>query len=980
MIELLTPLASFAIDIVTSLVSGKIYDWLKGDADLQYRMSICFDNALDKWKDVPIETRNEMRGDATRHFEKLRSYIDNPAKGEHPYEKNLLKLWAEEMLHDSVCTAALEMHKLDNISSKQDVQTNIMLDIQKIIKDSAGNVHQLHNLIAETISIVVEPLISELKTKHALQIIEELEKYGQQIIEDDKELAAKICFCKAECKEEDAEECNRLYRQAWTLCPNVEKYISVQAQCLCLQGENEDAERLIEELPDSNIFKKAYKVATAEDSERSFNECDENLKRKYAFRQHICSLLNRKGKDVDLFHLDKTTIPSQLCHENLLDWTYVIFSRMKPVNGMIMFMRQPMYAEKAKPALEATGAFLDKLKNTDRLLDFKEVKAYHYYMSYMCDGNPHWLNEYQQLKMPMPQPNSIIFYMMEVAMLTMESKYDEAFSKIAALGDLIDEFVLQVAITISMLSESTYMLQWAFSIASSKDITVGGITVKQIAFSINETNCEIISSSLNLLKFNNPMDKEVLLQRCNLIGHKPIDTKVLDENPENCSKELVPFVAILYSEKGKIEYAASLLRPIIDEKTLDFSLRVYIDLMLKQDINRPYVYRLLKKLRKSGFNKENDLLEQELNMATAIGDNEDALEITTLLYSRYPNNEHVLTNYIVALGLNHNNGLRNHYDEVLHFKFTVPSAVQRVFNAYFTEGMKEEALDFIYQKTIDLNNADTDFLYFSLTTTELSQTIQQEYDIAVDGRYVLCDIDGERISIKVDINTELGETLLGVRKGDVVNVCISGHTKQAEVIAIQNKYGALYCDIIRKTADGSNPNIHIIHPDMTHPLESLKEALKELDPNAENYQKRREEAWSAYEHQRLWLIHLANDCEPLDSYYKYLFTPSKVVVCPPMALQVLRNGFDISKHRYVLGLSSLLMFFEFSQKYNITFTTRFVLPKALQEYLKCTSKRTGIQLTYELYEGIGNGCVKRFKSDYIDMDYEIRMRHLLSNV
>lgn len=980
MIETITAsLLPKAIDIVTSLISDKIYDWIKEDADLQSRMFQCFDKALDKWDDVPLSTREEMKGDASKHFSRFKSYIDNPAKGEHPCEKNLLRLWAEEMLHDSVCAAALEMHKLDTIKSKQEDQTKILLEILQDIRNSAGNKQQLHNLVSDVIANIVEPLISELKTKHALQIIEELENHCHDCLQEDRELQAKVCFCKAECKEADAEECYRLYEQAWNLCACNEKYISVLSQCLCMQEKYGEAERLIRQLPCNNAFRRAYEVATAENPEQEFDKCSEKLQKSYTFRQHICSLLSRKGKDATCFQLDQTTIPSELRHENLLDWTFVIFSRMRPINGIILFIHQQWYAEKAKPALEVIGAFLDKLKNTDRLLDFKEIKALHYYMSYMSDGNSRWLNEYQQLKMPTPQQEAMVFFMMEVAMLSMEQRYDEAFSRIAALGvNLIDEFVLQMAISIFMLSGCTYIMHWAFSLASSRKIAFGGFTAKQIAFAINESNCTEVASSLNSLEFSNPTDKEVLLQRCKLIDKKPVETKILDTNPESYSKDLVPFVAILYSETGKIDYAVNLLKPIIDESNLDFSLRVFIELMLKQDVNRPYVYRLLKKLRKSGFNKENALLEQELNMAMAIGNNEDALEITTLLYNRYPNIESVLTNHIVALGLNHKKELRNHYDEVMHFKFTATSAVERIFNAYYTEGMKDEALEFIYQKTIELNNVDADFLYFSLsTTTDLKKVIDQEYDVADEGLYVLCDIDGERRCIKVDINTELGETLLGVSKGDIVNLCSFGTMKQVEVITVQNKYGALHCDIIRKTADGSNPHIHIIHPDMTHPLESLEEALKEIDPDSENYQQRREMAWSSYEQKKLGLIHLANDSEPIDSYYKYLFTPSKVVVCPPIALQVLRNGFDINKYRYVLGLSSLLMLFEFSQKYNITFATRFVLPKALRKYLERASKRTGSQLAYELYEGIGNGCAKRFKRDYIDLDYQIRMRHLL---
>jgi len=42
---LISTLASALQYFAISIISGKVYDWIKGDADLQTRMSNCFDKA-----------------------------------------------------------------------------------------------------------------------------------------------------------------------------------------------------------------------------------------------------------------------------------------------------------------------------------------------------------------------------------------------------------------------------------------------------------------------------------------------------------------------------------------------------------------------------------------------------------------------------------------------------------------------------------------------------------------------------------------------------------------------------------------------------------------------------------------------------------------------------------------------------------------------------------------------------------------------
>ena len=67
---------------------------------------------------------------------------------------------------------------------------------------------------------------------------------------------------------------------------------------------------------------------------------------------------------------------------------------------------------------------------------------------------------------------------------------------------------------------------------------------------------------------------------------------------------------------------------------------------------------------------------------------------------------------------------------------------------------------------------------------------------------------------------------------------------------------------------------------------------------------------------------------------KLLFSQFKVYVLPVKTTEQLFPVLREDDIQFVLDLPGLIMLFEFSQKYNVSYHSKFILPKFTYEYLK----------------------------------------------
>ena len=147
--------------------------------------------------------------------------------------------------------------------------------------------------------------------------------------------------------------------------------------------------------------------------------------------------------------------------------------------------------------------------------------------------------------------------------------------------------------------------------------------------------------------------------------------------------------------------------------------------------------------------------------------------------------------------------------------------------------------------------------------------------------YAICDrADGERTIFKVDISTEVGERLMGMKEGESFLLMEDGSESCYTLSHLANKYGKLAAEILKEIISGANPHFKPLQIDMEHPLESLEKELLRINPDSVNYQKDKQKAEEDYENGKIGIVNFVGERDLIGDYYSRLFSTSKVYITP----------------------------------------------------------------------------------------------------
>ena len=93
-----------ALGFLSSYIAGNIptIKELFTDKTIKNKLDDYYRKAVGNWN-VNLERKNAAANNMQQHLDSLQAYILNPAKGIHPEEKELLRLWAEYVLSDADC-------------------------------------------------------------------------------------------------------------------------------------------------------------------------------------------------------------------------------------------------------------------------------------------------------------------------------------------------------------------------------------------------------------------------------------------------------------------------------------------------------------------------------------------------------------------------------------------------------------------------------------------------------------------------------------------------------------------------------------------------------------------------------------------------------------------------------------------------------------------------------------------------------------
>lgn len=997
-----------AISLAISYIAGNIPQlkkWFEGNPSLQKEMDKCYDRALKQWA-VNSGVRDIEKCRETLHLNELKELLaggDVEDKG----HLELVKLWIQEMRGNDICYNFIIEHKSDLMTLKleggfakiaqmlqegvaelrsfrqehNEQMHQVMAALQRI-ESAQGSIseEELVAKVQQLIDGVVSEMIESLRLESAMELVGAIERAFSVIIEKNNELHVSFLKAKADSLSlSNAKAANESYHLAYVLKPEDEQLKAIE-MTLLQKTDLATAFKLASQLPENNIKRRALEVAYSDNPEESYKQLPEAVKNNYTLRYFLLAQFGEKGIDTPfLFEDESLKEESSLTFHNMFAWLYIMTWHTVKMRGELRLSSlQPVQPE-MYAAFDMSKKLMYHLQKTEVRRVFAMAEAHHCYWGYVIDGNPDWIGNIHQIERSMEKEQVALLNMMEVSMLVIAKRFNEAFQMVATMRDDITPEIADFIILMGFHSNDMKLIGWVIELVKEKPYKLSSSAALHIAFCISPSTASELLKMLDEGVFENENDGIVLREMCHSNDGRDVDVEKLKAHLDGLTDDMTAYAAQVLSKAGEAQMAFDLLQPKVAGGNSGLRQRIFIDIMYALPEKHPELYSMLVENRKKGNPCDDELLSLEYSLDTRVGDYENAFEAVSILYGRRPQEEPVLVNYLRMLGRFDAKALESKREEVMNFRFSQLSNVEQVYQIYMENKYVDIAAELLYRFV----NGSTDieartFYYFEAITGGLSSIVNQHYPIAKEGLFAVCDRgDGERVFFKIEMGSEVGETLMGLKEDDRFAVSEDGIEGEYILMHIVNKFGRLEAEISLEVAKGNNPHFKVMHIDMAKPLESLLEQLAILNPDSVNYHKNKQLAEEKYENGEIGILNFVSDDDLIGDYYSRLFSSSKVYVAPCQVLDgIVFQGGVPEGMRYVLDITGLLALFEFHLKTDYQFQEKFIIPTTTYEFVVATLKNSG-RLAMRCYsEALSGGAVVRFKN-FIDMDLEIRMNKLL---
>ena len=984
-------LDDIGISFVVSLVANIATNVFSGNKKLESKINDCFCKALEKWE-MPQETRDKMKFCSIKLYSDLKVYLENPSQGIHPKVKELLQLWVNEMSKDLDCRSfitsfKLDIHnkKLNDILSVLNYEYKPKIDglsqqvesIQESIQHLMFQLNQsntdevLVTKIESFIRGVVESLIESLKLDSARRIISEFEAQFSNTIEKNTSLQALVCYRKAQTLLFiNNKYSSDLRHKAYTLQPSCKLYIRNEVVRSIFKHDYCSAKKLLEELPGELKYFYIIEVLNSENSKNAYELIPDEFKDDYDFKELLFeALINDGQQDVSfLFSDDKIVTPSSFTFSNLKSWIFAaLASRVQCQDFLALSFDAPQIKAMSQYR-DVVDKFYKNLLTTEIHDCFPIVKAIYYYWKYLTTRDCSWLDEFQKLDKKKFGEQRLFFEMVESSMLILAARYEEAFAVLVGINSKMDSVFIQYVIMMSTISNNILYLRWVLNKAKDLDIKIESNVSLYIAHSINKERAEEIRNIISDNDFKNSCEKSLLIQLCDYYSGKKINVLEFKDEVDRLEDGMKAYAANLLAVNGDTLLAFEMLKDIVDETKPDFKQNVYLSVLDKMAEKKPELYNILINNRKHGNYCSDNLLYKEFCLDAKISDYENAFEAIKELYRRHPGEVRIFSNYIFALGHIHPKQLSQYENEALAFHTENNDDAILMYRAFAENKYFKTAAEILYRAAKASEDLNLRNFYHNETMVGLISPIaREEKNVAEEGDFVLCDVDGNRYFYKATLfGAAIGKTVLGVSKGDIIETELSFKSVRLVVIGIFNKYYKLAADIMYEAQDGSNPGLMPFQIDMERPLESLEDVLRKISGKEENPEERRRKAYVDYESGKLALLNLVNETNPIASYYKYLFTPFKIHVnCSIIEIQQMpRPSIDSI---FILDIPTIITFAEFTAKTQLEILGPKYVTTIQQDMIDTTNKSIIKFMESDFYEAMASDKLVKY-NDSIDCD------------
>ena len=980
---------SLVFNWVSSYLIGSvpnIREIISKKKDVESRINECYQKALKRWTDNDF--LRDMVPDDVATVDSLREYLTK-RKGDYPSDyKRLLEIWADELRKDAICYNFIQETKLDKIADEvtsiKQSQKNISSKLDNVLTYdqftdviaqimTSRNTSRLEVFIKTLIGETIYPLVECLKVKSALEIIESIESQCDDLLKSNLALRSDLLYLKGKAlRYIDNARAENCCHEAYQISPTDEEKIIDEIKRVIRVEGFVAAKSLVESLPRSNSFRVAYEVSQSPDPEVEFMSHSE-IKMNVSVKQEIAELMTKCGKNnIGFLYNDADCpCPSTLSYSNISEWMYAITFRRIPIASFLKINRDNVDDE-YKHAFETTVKFLNLLNETDIGDAFPVVDMLHCYWGYLIDGQQSWLTKYQGIDREKLGEQKQIYLLYEICMLRMSGRTDEAFDALNKMSDSEDRTVADLSILIGHDYEDDKFIIWGLQHAKDKGIVISSFTSLLLASCLNPENVQVLDGCIQELSFDNPIEKELLIQLCNLAKGTEIDVSQFRDKTDSLSDEHTAYAALLMNKAGDSELAVKILTPRVDENTLDIRTRIFMEVLSSKSQYHPHLYRLLQASRIRGVYHV-DLLKKEAQLASKMADYSGAFEVMEILFKKCPNEQDIRFNYaIIWLRSGHPlNEEMKHLIEDLVLEDV--DKIAYLYRVLAETNNLEYSAEFLYKRCVSSDVDELKHLFFCESTAGyIAKVVSGELDEIVPGVCVLLRFMGRPKAVIVKDNTNLGRALLGKKKGDKVLIL----DEEYDVVSIHPYYFKLHADYLDEVMiNGGNDRMTPFKIDEDNILESLENVIKQFSPDSLNYEHKKKKLLEDYEAGNIPYLHLIEEPDVIGGYYKGLFTNFKYRV--PFAYSSMRTVDSITgDSKFVIELSSLLLLFEFSNQSGYIPNTKPIIPHFVYEYLKSKKTYLGYHVSFPFYEAIGQGKIKRFSNNVAE-DIQLRMQALI---
>ena len=789
--------------------------------------------------------------------------------------------------------------------------------------------------------------IKALKVKNAYGHLEDIYNTLKQAPNPDNAVLAAVQCTMGDCARfiKDKKSTSH-YEEAYRLAQGLENLdIRLKEQLTigmiytsCVKHKDEDIKRYTDELQQLNpnsYWIYVPQLTSTDNINATYAAIPDNINKPMAISNAI--ILGCKDQDnqlgIDIWTYQYKGLTELTC-DNFPVWVYemsIAASRFAQRMEIHPNVRQ-MWNKEAENLYTMTHTYLALLEKTELYNMMPDTVFLENLTGYFKDQEESRLEVMEREKGNVHLKE--IYYLGYAIMLMDQERYSDALKLLKEYGDDTMSSILNIRLAIAIRTQSTTELA-----AVLKDVTEGKMDIPNHilpnyiqAFNLVYEDVKqyaagmVIPDALSKFLF----DQFILYKA----GQK-VDIKRLQEEEPNFCPTLYPFLSIIYKKELGLDKAIELLHKCANPDVVD--LRTYL-LVEYYSLDNKYaiaLYHLLHDIRKKGI-YEDAFLIKELQMAEAIYDCKAVSKITKLLMAKHPKEISYLCRHLRALRvMGDSQGLISRQSYVQKLELMSPEAIATVVSIYMSVGDYDFAVEYLYDRIIRTRNQKLKDFFFELSMNrQFANIIYAPKDEVETGDWV--ELKRGETNDEIEITPgSVYEDLVGKKKGDNIILRI-GEDINIEIVEIHNKYFKM------------NKDVHLdIFQNMSRSIRSVTitdekwkgdplAAIQSLVGDTKAISTSRAKNLLSYRRAKLPLCVFIKENEPVASMLDTIFDKRFGIYRLPLSYYqyISSDGEAIKEDDVVLDLSSLIVMYYLSRKFNFSYERKFIIPISLQRMLQ----------------------------------------------